>query len=185
MNLNHLTAVAGGDISQAMRFLPVVLSVAFVAGLSAQSVSDVYADRRKETQSQFSVSQARLYAAPDKAPAEAHTQMEKVNADIAKLREDVLAFEGGRISTWNNEAYWYYVGSSGKRYSYWSSGPGARYTVDKLNGQIAKLRALPLPVMGPFSRVHLNQSQQVLDAIRTALGLDSELESMARKYLQK
>lgn len=173
-----------------MRTFLASLLVLAAASLSAQSLTGQSAtgplsDRRKNLQSAFSVCQARIYAAPEKAPAEAHQEMEKFNAELMKFRDEVIAFETPRYRLWNNESFWMYSGSSGKRYSYWTSGPGARLVVDKLGAQLDKAGTMSAQLTGPFTRVHLNQSQQLLDALRTVLSLDSDLETMARNYLKK
>ena len=165
------------------RFFALLLALTSTV-VSAQS-NGTLSDQRRNLQSQFSVCQSKLYAAPDKAPPEAHQAMEQFIAELMKFRDEALPYATARYQTWNNESYWYYVGTSGRRYSYWTSGPSARMAVDKLGVQLDKIRAAQLPAAGPYDRTHLNQTQQLLDGLRNALSLDAEIEQMVRQYLRR
>ena len=176
--------------------------------LSAQmSLSDVetkaYIEERKALQSRFAVAQAKLGLKSEASlaesralqggssenklgsSAEAQSKMEEVNKDLEQLAQKVLSYESTRLYTWNNEGFWYVVMKSGRAYSYWTLGPGAKFVVQKLADQLAKIKTLKITTTGPFKKSDLNESQKMLDAIRAALDLDIELTNMAKQYLNR
>ena len=185
------------------------INLLFVSSsLSAQmTLSDaetkVYIEERKVLQSRFAVAQAKLGlkseasiaetralqggSSEDKlrSSAEAQSKMEEVNKDLDQLAQKVLSYETSRLSTWNNEGFWYVVMKSGRTYSYWNSGPSAKFVVQKLEDQLAKIKTLKLTSTGPFKKPDLNESQKMLDAIRGALDLDIELTRLAKQYLNR
>jgi hypothetical protein len=153
-----------------------LLILLFTVTARAENPADIYVDRRRDLQGQFSAAQKPIYPNPAKATEADFAAMAKVNASIIKLKEDYLDFEQGRYRTWYNRGYWG---------NYWESGPGARRLLDKLSVQLEKIKALAVKEAGPFGRPDLNDSQKLLDAIREALLLDAELHHMVRQYLRR
>lgn len=172
-----------------MRILIVMLCLTFGFALQAQVSSQekygLMVEDRKQLQSKFSVCQAKIYTAPELAPAAAHLEMEQVNKEIDKLAKDLASFEQSRFALWNNEQYWTVYLKSGKKMSFWSAGPSARLAIEKLKAQLAKVASFQIAIAGPFKRTDLNTTQQTLDAIRAALEADMELQRMAKQYLNK
>ena len=168
-----------------------LINLLFVcSSLSAQmSLSDVetkaYMEERKNLQSRFSVAQSKLAQKPEESSADAQSKMEEVNKDLNLLAQKALSYESGRLATWNNEGFWYVVLKSGRTYSYWNSGPSAKFVVQKLEDQLAKIKTLKVTTTGPFKKPDLNESQKMLDAIRAAFELDIELTRMAKQYLNR
>lgn len=160
------------------RLLTLVLLLAVT--LRAESQADVYSDRRKDLQGQFSRAQKAIYQDPSKATEAATAEMQKANEAINTLKADFLSFEQARYDNWNRRSYWYYG-----RSDYWDSGPGARRIMDKLATQLAKIKGMKAKEAGPFGRPDLNDTQKLLDAVREALLLDGELELIVRTYLRR
>ena len=172
-----------------MRILVKIFCLTFAFSLHAQVNNQekygLMVEDRRQLQSKFSVCQAKIYAAPDLAPAAAHLEMEQVNKEIDKLAKDLAAFEQSRFALWNNEQYWTVYLKSGKKMSFWSAGPSARFAVEKLKAQLNKMASFQVAIAGPFKRPDLNTSQQALDAIRATLEIDLELQRMVKQYLNK
>ena len=145
----------------------------------------LFTEDRRLLQSKFSACQAKIYNAPELAPAEAQLEMEQINKEIDKLSKDVATFELGRFALWNSEQFWTVNLKSGKKMSYWSSGPSARFAVEKLKGQLGKAATLKVAIAGPFKRADLNTSQQLLDTVRNTLAFDLDIQRMAKQYLNK
>ena len=168
-----------------------LINLLFVcSSLSAQmSLSDVetkaYMEERKNLQSRVAVAQYKLAQKTEESSADAQSKMEEVNKDLDKLAQKALSYETSRLATWNNEGFWYVVLKSGRTYSYWNSGPSAKFVVQKLEDQLAKIKTLKVTTTGPFKKPDLNESQKMLDAIRGALDLDIELTRMAKQYLNR
>ena len=156
---------------------------------SQSGISDVetkvYMEERKALQSRFSVAQSKLAQKPEESSAEAQLKVEDVNKEIDALGQKALAYELNRHSLWNSQAFWTVTLKSGKTTSYWSAGPSAMYTVQKLKDQIDKIKSLHIAIGGPFKKADLNESQKMLDAIRAALDLDIELTRAAKQYLNR
>jgi hypothetical protein len=142
-------------------------------------------EERRLLQGKFSSCQAKIYPNPELAPADAQLQMEQLNKEILNLSSAVQDFETGRYGIWANEAFWTVRSKSGRTVSYWSSGPSAKFVLQKFDAQLKKLKTMKVPVAGPFKRPDLNASQQTLDAIRTTLELDAEVTRMAKQYLNR
>jgi len=163
-----------------------ILSSVLLAQTST-GLSDVetkaYMEERKALQSRFAVAQSKLAQKPEESSAEAQSKMEEVNKDIDQLAQKALSYESGRLSTWKNEGFWTVSLKSGKTYSYWNSGPSAKFVVQKLEDQIAKIKTLKVTTTGPFKKPDLNESQKMLDAIRAVFELDVQLTQMAKQYL--
>jgi hypothetical protein len=168
-----------------------LINLLFVcSSLSAQmSLSDVetkaYMEERKNLQGRFAVAQSKLAQKPEESSAEAQSKMEEVNKDLDKLAQKALSYETSRLATWNNEGFWYVTLKSGRTYSYWNSGPSAKFVVQKFEDQLAKIKTLKVTTTGPFKKPDLNESQKMLDAIRGALDLDIELTRLAKQYLNR
>jgi hypothetical protein len=157
-----------------LRALAFILLLTITA--RAEGPADIYADRRKDLQGQFSTAQKAIYPNPAKATEADIAEMQKVNAAIIKLKDEFLEFERVRYRNWYNRNYWR---------NYWESGPGARRILDKLSGQLEKIKVLNVKESGPYGRPDLNDSQKLLDAIREALLLDAELSQIVRTYLNR
>ena len=156
-----------------------------VLGLRAEVEPGLMAEDRRLLQGRYSVVQAKIYPNPDLAPADAQLQMEEINKEIDKLAQRAISFEINRFSVWNNEAYWTVSLKSGKKTSYWNSGPSSKLALQKMDAQLTKLKGLHVAKAGPFKRPDLNTSQQTLDAIRAIIELDLEITRMAKQYLNK
>ena len=165
-----------------MLFLSSILSAQTSSGLSDVETK-AYMDDRKALQGRFSVAQSKLAQKPEESSAEAQSKMEEVNKDIDQLAQKALSYESGRLATWNNQGFWYVVLKSGRTYSYWNSGPSAKFVVQKLEDQLAKIKTLKVTTTGPFKKPDINESQKMLDAIRAAFELDIQLTQMAKQYL--
>ena len=157
-----------------------ILTLLLAVSLRAESVADAFSDRRKDLQGQFSRAQAPIYPDPTKASEAAFAEMQKVNVTVNVLKTDFAAFEEARYRAWNTKSYWYYG-----NINYWDKGPGARYILEKLWTQIAKVKAMTAKESGPIARPDLNDSQKLLDAIREALVLDGDLEKIVRTNLRR
>lgn len=166
-------------------FFSVLLAALAVAQDSDATQLALMTEERRQLQGKFSTCQGKIYPNPDLAPADAQLQMEQINKEILKLSSSVQDFESGRYRVWANESFWTVRTKSGKTVSYWSSGPSAKFLLQKLDAQLAKLKSMKVPVAGPFKRPDLNASQQTLDAIRGALELDSEVTRMVKQYLNR
>jgi hypothetical protein len=158
----------------------IILALLLAVTLRAETPADVYSDRRKDLQGQFARAQKAIYQDPAKATEADNAEMVKVNAAINALKGDFVSFEQARYHNWNSRSYWY----NGKS-NYWDSGPGARRILDKLATQLAKIKGMTAKEAGPFGRLDLNDTQKLLDAVREALSLDSELEQIVKNYLRK
>ena len=165
-------------------FLSSILSAQTSSGLSDVETR-AYMDERKTLQSRFSVAQSKLAQKPEESSADAQSKMEEVAKDLDQLAQKTLSYESGRLATWNNQGFWMVTLKSGKVTSYWMSGPSAKFVVQKLEDQIAKIKTLKVTTTGPFKKPDLNESQKMLDAIRTALELDVQLTQMAKQYLNR
>jgi len=172
-------------------------------------------EERRVLQSRFMVAQSKFSAKTEESPSEIHKQMEEINNDIDKLAQKVITYEASRSSLWSSGSFWnktknpvnttstasYAVTIGNQTTVYTSttksssppekvvvkSGPysSAKYVIQKLNDQISKTKELRIPTSGPYKKSDFNESQKVLDSIRTALDLDIEINAMAKLNLNK
>lgn len=124
--------------------------------------------KRMHLQSRFSVLHSKIYPDPSKAPDSAHQDLEKMIKEIVEFQEEYLTFESNRSAYWDNPSYW------GKLWD--RSGNGsARFLLEKLKTQIAKVRGMQINGVAPFRREDLNATQKILDGIREGLSIDREI----------
>ncbi len=152
----------------------IILGVVTQLCVQSSPANQSLSDQRKNLQGAFSVCNSKIYPNPDAAPIEAHINLEKVAKEIQSLKFTVLEFESGHCNVWYSESYW--------ARSYWNSNLGGRFLVEKLRTAMNTLSSLKVPEFGPFARPDLNTLQKVLDACRTCLEIDRDLEQAAKNY---
>lgn len=149
------------------------------AGADAPLTKDfpTWQDNRMQLQSKFSKLEAKLSTVADLKTADA-IQREALDffKALGKFKIDFLIYEEPRYNYWNSESYW-----STKN---WMKGVCIKQTVDKLRLALNNITSTTLSSSPPFSKSDLNSAQKMLDAIRTALELDKDLQQQS-KYIVK
>jgi hypothetical protein len=133
---------------------------------------DSWQKNRMELQSKFSVLQAKLSKDSGKIVDEDQREALAFFASLSQFQKDFSTSEEKRFTYWNNEGLW-----SSKN---WNKGECIKQTTDKMRAILDDINATKLSAAPPFSKPDINAAQKLLNAVRSAIDLDKELQTKAK-----
>jgi hypothetical protein len=133
---------------------------------------DSWQPSRMELQSKFSVLQAKLSKDSAKIVDEDQREALAFFASLSQFKKDFSTSEEKRFIYWNNESLW-----SSKN---WNKGECIKQTTDKMRAILDEINATKLSATPPFSKPDINAAQKLLNAVRSVIDLDKELQTKAK-----